>query len=303
MNIGLDEAHLQLRQSTEKFTDKEVVPIAAELDRKEARIPESLIRKMGEMGYFGIMVPEEFGGGGMDQMAHVIVIEELSRGWLSVGSLPNRNIMFLDMLLWPGNEKNRDKWLPKLISGELQAAWAATEPEAGSDAANVRLEARKSGDEWILNGQKMFCTNAERADILVVLTRTDPKAATKHRGLTHFAVEKPAGGWNPPQLVGTKIPTVGYHGMGTYELAFQDCRVPAENQITELNKGFYALARQYETARIGFAARCVGVARAAFEKALAYAPTRVQFGQPISKFQAVRFKLADMATSIDVARQ
>ena len=303
MNFELDETELQLQRATKHFTEKEIVPIASELDRREGKIPEHIIRKMGDLGYYGILVPEEYGGGGMNQICHVIIVEELCRGWLSVGSLPNRNIMLLDILLDPANEHNRGKWLPKLISGEYQAAWAGTEPEAGSDAANVQTRAVKSGNEWVLNGSKIFCTNAERADILVVLARTDPEAKPKHRGLTFFAVEKETGGWKSPEIVGTKIPTVGYHGMGTYEVSFQDCRVSEENMITPLNKGFYALLRNYETARIGFAARCVGVARAAFEAALNYAPQRIQFDKPISKFEAIRFKLTDMAMAIEVARQ
>jgi alkylation response protein AidB-like acyl-CoA dehydrogenase len=304
MNFELSDTEREMQRTARDFTDKEIVPIAAELDREDKHIPEHIVKKMGELGYFGMLVPEEYGGVGLGHVAYAIITEELSRGWLSVGSLPTRNIMLINLLLKPENEANRERWLSHLITGELQSAWSATEPEAGSDAANVQTIAKKSGNKWVLNGQKMFTTNGERANILTTLVRTDTEIKPKHRGLTIFGIEKePGPGWNPPQIMGTKIPTVGYHGMGTYEISLQDCEVPEENMLTDLGKGFYALSASYETARIGFAARCVGVARAAFEAALAYVPTRVQFDQPISKFQAVRFKLAEMATGIDIARQ
>ena len=163
----MDETRLQLRESVRDFTEKEVIPIASELDRKDEHIPESLIRKMGEMGYYSILVPEEFGGPGMGHVELCIVTEELCRGWLSVGSLIHRNIGTLNAILKPGNEALRDKFLPRLLTGEYQSAAAGTEPEAGSDGANIKTRAVKSGNEWIINGQKMFCTHAQRANLLV----------------------------------------------------------------------------------------------------------------------------------------
>ena len=302
----MNETRLQIRESVRDFTEKEVIPIAAELDRKEENIPESLIRKMGEMGYYGVLVPEEFGGSGIGHVELCIITEELCRGWLSVGSLIHRNIATLNALMKPGNEALRDKFMPRLLTGEYQSAAAGTEPEAGSDAANIKTMAVKSGNEWVINGQKMFCTHAQRANLLQVLTRTEPlePGQKKHRGLTQFLVEKEPGmGFNPPQLVGTKIPTVGYHGMGTFELAFQDCTTPEEHRLSPLGRGFHLMMENYESFRITFAARAVGVAQAAFEAALKYAPMRVQFDQPISRFQGIRFKLADMGTAIDHARQ
>lgn len=301
----LREGHLMLQKTAKDFTDKEIVPIAADLDRKAAHIPEDILRKLGDMGFYGIRVPVEYGGAGMGHMGLVVLTEELSRGWLGVGSVFARNEFALEICIKPGYEWLRDKYLKGLLSGEFQTSLMSSEAEAGSDAANIKTRAVKSDKEWIINGEKMWCTNAARANVLIVLLRTgelDPKK--KHRGLSQMLVEKePGENFNPPQIVGRELDIIGYHGMGTFEVTFEDCRVPLRNLIGEEGRGFYQLMGEYETARIQFAARCVGVARAAFEAALNYAPTRVQFDQPISNFQAVRFKLADMATSIDIARQ
>ncbi len=300
----LSDIHLQLKETARKFTDQEIVPIAGELDRQEADIPEHIYKKMGELGFFGILIPEEYGGAGLDHVALSVITEELCRGWLSVGSLLVRNIGAGAELLHFGTEKQKKKWLPGLASGELQAASAGTEAEAGSDAANIKTKAVRSGDEWVIDGTKMFCTNAHRADILCVFVRTDPEAKPKHRGISLFFVEKePGESFAPPHIIGNRIHSVGYHGMKTWDLAFEDLRIPGENLIGELNKGFYMLMNFYETARIQFASRSIGVAQAAFEAALKYAKERVQFDKPISQFQAVRFKLADMATHIELARQ
>jgi len=300
----LSDVHVQLKEAARRFTDKEIVPIAAELDRQEADIPEDIYRKMGELGYFGILAPEEYGGAGLDHLALAVVTEELCRGWLSVGSLIARNTGGTAMLLRAGTEEQKKKWLPRLATGEIQFASAGTEAEAGSDAANIKTTAVKTDDGWLINGAKMFCTNAHRADVLAVFALTDPQAKPRHRGISLFLVEKePGEKFAPPEIVGSHIPTVGYHGMRTWELGFENARVPAGNLLGEPGSGFRLLMGSYETARIQFAARSVGLAQAAFEAALKYAKERMQFGQPIAKFQAIRFRLADMATHIELARQ
>lgn len=300
----LSDIHLQLKETARKFTDQEIVPIAGELDREGADIPDYIYKKMGELGFFGILIPEEYGGAGLDHVALSVITEELCRGWLSVGSLLARNVGAGGELLHFGTEKQKKKWLSGLASGEIQSASAGTEAEAGTDAANIKTKAVRSGDEWVIDGTKMFCTNAHRADILCTFVRTDPEATPKHRGISLFFVEKePGESFDPPHIIGNRIHCVGYHGMKTWELAFEDLRIPNENLIGDLNKGFYMLMSFYETARIQFASRSIGVAQAAFEAALKYAKERVQFDKPISQFQAIRFKLADMATHIELARQ
>ena len=281
---GLSDTHVQLKEATKKFTEKEIIPIAAELDRKGEDIPDHIYKKMGELGYFGILTPEEYGGVGMDHLALAIVTEELSRGWLSVGSLIARNVAISSMLLKFGSDAQKEKWLPKLASGEVQAAAAGTEADAGSDAANIRTSAVKDGDQWVINGTKMFCTNAHKADVLAVFVLTDPEAKPRSRGISLILVEKePGEQFAPPNITGSHIPCVGYKGMKTWGLAFEDVRVPADNLVGPLNKGFNLLMTGYETARIQFAARCVGLAQIAFEAALKYSQERIQFKMPIAK--------------------
>lgn len=300
----LSDIHLQLKETAGKFNDKEIAPIAADLDRREADIPEEIYRKMGEAGFFGILVPEEYGGSGLDHMALAVVTEELCRSLLSVGSLPGRNVGAGLGLIHHGTDEQKKRWLPRLASGEIQSAAAGTEAQAGSDAANIRTTAVKTSGGWVINGTKMFVTNGGRADLLNVLCITDPKAVPKHRGMSMIIVEKKRGdAFEPPRITGSHIPTVGYHGMRTWEVAFDNVEVPEGNLIGEPGKGFIQLMSHYETARIQFAARCIGLAQGAFDLALKYSKERVQFGAPIASFQAIRHKLADMATKISLARQ
>ena len=300
----LNEICLQLKETTRKFTENEIVPIASELDRNYEDIPESIYKKMGELGYFGILIPEEYGGSGLDHKALVVVTEELSRGWLSVGSLIARNVGAGKMLMEYGTDEQKKKWLPLLASGEVQFASAGTEAEAGSDAANIKTKAEKRDKGWVINGTKMFCTNGHRANVLGVFAKTNPEAKPKHRGISLFCMEKvPGENFDPPRITGSYIPCVGYRGMKTWELSFEDVRVPEGGLLGPLNKGFNILMKMYETARIQFAARSIGVAQAAFDAALQYSKERIQFELPICKFQAIRFKLADMATHIELARQ
>lgn len=301
----LSELHEELRRSVRDFVAKEVLPVADVLDREEKDIPDEIIKKMAELGYFGLVFPAESGGVGLDHLALAVVSEELSRGWLSVGSVLTRNLITGILIQAHGTEEQKRRYLPGIASGELLTAAAFTEPDAGSDTAAIRTRARRDGDRYLITGAKTWCTFANRAQILTVLARTDPDPAKRHRGLSLFLIEKESGDeFDPPRIAGEPIPTVGYHGMHCFTLGFQDCAVPAENLIggTE-NKGFYQLMVAYESARIQTAARAVGVAQGAFDLALKYSQERQQFGQPICNFQAIRHKLADMVTEIQAARQ
>jgi (2S)-methylsuccinyl-CoA dehydrogenase len=301
----LTEEQEEIRRSVRRFTDEEVVPIAQELDRQGKEIPPEIIKKMAELGYFGLIFPVEYDGVGLDYISMAIVAEELSRGWLSVGSVMTRSIITGTLLLAHGTEEQKRRYLPGIARGEIMTAAAFTEPDAGSDTGGMKLRAVKKGDGYILNGEKTWCTFANRAHLLTVLARTDPDPKSRHRGLSLFLVEKePGDGIVHPNIKGEPIPTVGYHGMRSFTLSFDECFVPAENLIgLEENKGFYQLMSTYESARIQTAARAVGVAQAAFEAALRYSKERYQFGQPISNFQAIRLKLSEMASRLEAARQ
>lgn len=301
----LSELHEELRRSVRDFVAKEVVPVADVLDSQEKDIPEELIKKMAELGYFGLVFPEDVGGVGLDHLALTIVSEELSRGWLSVGSVLTRNLITGLLIQAHGTEDQKRRFLPGIASGKLLTAAAFTEPDAGSDTAGMKTRARRDGDRYLLTGAKTWCTFANAAHVLTVLARTDPDPAKRHKGLSLFLVEKkPGDEFDPPRIAGEPIPTIGYHGMHCFTLGLQDCPVPAENMIGGIEgKGFYQLMAVYESARIQTAARAVGVAQGAFDLALKYAQERQQFGQPISNFQAIRHKLADMATEIQAARQ
>ncbi len=299
------DVHQEIRRSVREFVEREIVPIADELDNAEKEIPMPVIRTMAELGYFGLIFPESYGGMGLDTLSMAIVAEELSRGWLSVGSVMTRMIITGSLLMTAGTEEQRRRFLPRICSGELLTAAAFTEPDAGSDTGAMKCRAIREGDHYLLRGEKTWCTFANRAHILTVLARTDPDPAKGHRGLSMFLVEKePGDDFHPPELSGGAIPTIGYKGMKSYSLGFDGYRVPAENLLGgEEGRGFYQLMPTYEYARIQTAARAVGVAQAAFDAALRYSQERIQFGKPISDHQVIRHKLAHMATDIEAARR
>jgi alkylation response protein AidB-like acyl-CoA dehydrogenase len=297
--------HEEIRRSVREFVEAEVKPIANDLDRENKEIPEQILRHMADLGYFGIIFPADQGGLGLDYIAMAIVTEELSRGWLSVGSVMTRNLITGTLISTNGTAEQKHRYLPKIARGEILTAAAFTEPDTGSDTASFKTRATRQGDGYILKGSKMWCTFANRAHMLTVMARTDPDPAKKHRGLSLLLFEKqPGDKFMPPQLTGSPIPTIGYHGMRSYALQFDDAYVPAANLIgAQEGRGFYQLMATYESARIQTAARGVGVAQAAFECATRYAKERTQFGQPIGNFQVIRHKLAHMAVEIEAARQ
>jgi (2S)-methylsuccinyl-CoA dehydrogenase len=301
----VSEEHETIRRSVRDFVEKEVKPIATDLDRQNRDIPEPVLRKMAELGYFGVIFPAEQGGLGLDYVAMAIVTEELSRGLLSVGSVMTRNLITGTLITENGTDEQKARLMPKIARGELMTAAAFTEPDAGSDTASFKTRAIRKGDGYLLKGSKMWCTFANRADVLAVMVRTDPDPKKRHRGLSLLLFEKkPGDDFAPPHLTGAPIPTLGYHGMRSFELHFDDAYAPASNLVGGVEgRGFYQLMSSYESARIQTAARGVGVAQAAFEAAVKYARERIQFGQPIGEFQVIRHKLAHMAVEIEAARQ
>ena len=301
----VNDDHEEFRNAVRRFTQEEIEPIASELDAKNAEIPTEIIQKMAEQGYFGIVFPEEYDGLGLDNITMAIVAEELSKGWLSVGSVMTRGVIMGTLLMAHGTEDQKKKYLPGLATGQILPAAAFTEPDSGSDSASMRLKATKTDGGYLLNGAKAWCTFANRSNCLIVLARTDPDASKRHKGLSIFFVDKePGEKIDHPNIKGEPIPTVGYHGMRSYNLAFEDVFVPEENLLSgEENKGFYQLMVSDESARLQTAARAVGVSQAAFDFALQYSKEREQFGKPICEHQAIRMKLSEMAVELEAARQ
>ncbi len=301
---ALTAEHRAIRDSVREFARSEVEPIAAKLDNEAAEIPMPIIRKMAELGYFGLIFSPDWGGSGLDTLSMALVTEELSRAWLSVGSVMTRMIISGTLIAANGTDAQKRTWLPKICAGEVLTAAAFTEPDAGSDAAGIKTRAVRKGNRYLVTGEKAWCTMANRAHVLTTTVRTNPDAP-KHKGISILLIEKePGDGFAPPRLNGDVIPTIGYKGMNSYNVAFDEYEVPAENLLGgEEGKGFYQLMPTYEYARIQTAARAVGVAQAALDAALQYSKDRVQCGKPICEFQVIRHKLAHAATEIEAARQ
>ncbi|WP_223479439.1 acyl-CoA dehydrogenase family protein [Oricola indica] len=300
--LELSDEHRMIQESAREFTRDVVRPTADRLDPIKGEIPRELIDQMAELGYFGILIPEEYGGLGLGAFEYCLVAEELARGWMSVASLIARGNALIGSLKAMTPEQKAE-YLPRMVQGEFLGAFSLSEPDAGSDVANISCRAKRVGDEWEITGNKYWCTFADGADFIMVFARTDSSVDPKkrHRGISAFMVEKPRGQL-PEGVSGNPIPKIGYHGWTTWELAFDKCRVPAANLIGEEGGGFYLATAGLETARAHTAARSIGLAQAALDDAIAHAQERRQFGNAISSFQAIRFKIANMATEIEAAR-
>ena len=298
----LTEERLMIRDQAREFAMREVLPIANQLDPVKGAIPMELRHRMAEMGYFGIMLPEKYGGLGLGVFEYCLVAEELARAWMSVSSLIARTNTI------PGvaqmTETQKDRWLPMAARGEWIGAFAMSEPGVGSDIAGIKTRAEKDGDSWIITGNKYWCTFADGADYIVVIARTAAPDSSKrrHTGLSGFVVEK-ARGSLPEGVSGAPIPKIGYFGWNTFELFFDHVRVPASSMLGEEGDGFKLATTTLEPARAHTAARSIGCARGALEDSMAYARERQQFGTSIANFQAIRFKIAQMATEMEAARQ
>ncbi|NKQ57696.1 acyl-CoA dehydrogenase [Amycolatopsis sp. K13G38] len=296
----LTEERVGIQKLARDFAMKEVLPVANELDPVQGTIPDRLREQMAEMGFFGLLIPEEHGGLGVGVFEYCLVAEELARAWLSVSGLLARG----NGMGGGFTPEQRAEMLPKVARGEYLGAYALSEAEAGSDVANLSCRARRDGDEWVIDGTKMWCTYADQSDYLVLFARTAPDKdpAKPHRGISAFLIEKERGGF-PAGITGTKVRKIGYHGWHTWELAFDGFRVPASALLGEEGKGFYLAVSGLEVGRAHTAARAIGLARAALEDSIAYVQQRVQFGRPIGDFQSIRFKIAEMAAEIEAARQ
>ena len=302
------EERRMIQQAAREFTTNEVIPVANELDPEKGEIPRDLIDKMGEMGYFGILIPEERGGLGLGTFEYCLIAEELARGWMSVASIIARGNSFYRSI--PGWGAERDEKIAKMAVGQYLGAFAMSEPNAGSDMAGVSCRAKRDGDDWIINGNKYWCTFADGADFISVICRVETDSEERQAGMKSIAVEKPRGEL-PAGVQGSPIPKIGYHGWKTWELHFDNVRVPAFERPEEEDSGgpasmaggFVGIQRGLEVARAHTAARSIGAAQGALEVAMDYANEREQFGKPIAKFQAIRFKIATAATEIEAARQ
>lgn len=296
---------LAIRDLARDFAMREVLPVANELDPVQGLIPDRLREQMGQMGFFGILVPERYGGLGLGLFEYCLVTEELARAWMSVASIIARG----NGLGAGFSAARREELLPKVARGEWLGAYALSEPDAGSDIASIRTRAEPDGDGWIINGQKMWCTYADQADFIIVVARTtayDP--ANRHAGIRNFYVEKERGSF-PPGLTGNPIRKIGYHGWKTWELSFSDLRVPGDGLLgqerpvrEDAAAGARNFARGLSSARVHTAARSIGLARGALEDSVRYVQERRQFDRPIGEFQAIRFKIAKMAAEIEGCR-
>ena len=292
----LNEEQLEMQQMFRDFAEKEVAPIAIEID-EEHRFPEENVAKMQELGFFGIPFDEEYGGIGLDTLTYVLCVEELSKACASTGVIVSAHTsLCADAINKFGNEEQKEKYLTPLASGEKLGAFALTEPDAGTDASGQKTVAVKDGDEYVLNGTKIFITNAGYADTYVVFAMTDKSQGTK--GISAFIVEKGTPGFD----FGAKEDKMGIKASSTMELVFRDCRIPAANLLGEEGKGFKYAMQTLDGGRIGIAAQALGIAEGALNKAIKYVKERQQFGRPIAKFQNTQFKLAEMAIDIESAR-
>ena len=294
------EARSQIVALVRDFVRREVEPVAAELDRED-RVPHDLIDQMKELGLFGITVPEEYGGLGLDYTTFASIFEELSMGLMSLSGAIGTHHILTYVLTHYGTEEQRERFLPDLASGRKRGGLALTEPGGGTDVANLQTTATKDGEEYIVNGSKMFITNGRYGDMFCLLARTDRDMEPRHRGLSAFVMERgePGSGFE----VGRDLDKLGYRGLDTVELNFNNYAIPADNLIGEQEGvGFGHVMSGLETGRINVAARAVGVAQAAFNAAIRYAQQRESFGKPIAEHQAIQLKLADMATKIQASR-
>src|SRR5271155_2686584 len=296
MEFALTDEQQQLRRTVREFAEGEILPHVMEWD-EVSKFPSELIPKLAEMGFLGVIFPEKYGGAGMGYAEYAIIIEELSRVDGSIGIIvAAHNSLCTNHIYKFGTEEQKKKYVTGLAQGKKLGCWSLTEPEAGSDAGGTRTTAKKAGDSWIINGAKTFTTNGHYADYCVAMAVTD--ASKKSHGISAFIIEKGTPGFRP----GKKENKLGLRASDTSEVIFTDCRVPAENLLGPEGEGFTGSLKILDGGRISIAALALGMAQGALDAAIKYAKQRKQFGQAISEFQAIQFKLADMATEVEAAR-
>ncbi|MDA0167742.1 acyl-CoA dehydrogenase family protein [Solirubrobacter taibaiensis] len=289
-----------------QFVDEQIIPKAEHYDAAD-EYPAPIVEQMKELGLFGVTIPEEHGGMGLDLTTYAMIVEELSRGWISISGIVNTHFIGSYLLMKFGTAEQQAALLPKMATGEIRAAFSMSEPELGSDVAAIKSSAVRVDDEWEINGQKMWVTNGLMSGVVFVLVRTDRDASPPHRGLTCFIAEKePGASENPGLIVPPKLRKMGYKGVESTELVFDGYRVSGDmilgGEAAGLNRGFAQMMDALEVGRVNVAARGVGIAQRALELGLKYAQERRTFGKPIAEHQAIQFKLADMATKVEAAR-
>jgi alkylation response protein AidB-like acyl-CoA dehydrogenase len=294
--FSLSEEHKMIRDAARDFAQKEIVPVAAEFD-ESGEFPRETIRKMGEMGFMGIEMPEQYGGAGMDTLAYVLALEEICKADAAHGVIMSvNNSLYCHGILKFGTEEQKKKFITPVASGKSIGAYSLTEPQSGSDAGTMKSRAMRDGDHYVLNGRKSWVTSGPVADYFVVFMVTDP--GKKQKGISAFLVE----GNTPGLTRGKKEPKLGIRASATSELILENCRVPAENRLGEEGEGFKIAMTVLDAGRIGIATQALGIAEAAYEAARRYAVEREAFGQPIGAFQGTGFKIADMKTRIEASR-
>ena len=305
---GLTEEQHELVALVREFVDEQILPVATELEHRD-EYPTEIVEGMKEMGIFGLMIPEEYGGLGESLLTYALVVEEIARGWMSVSGIINTHFIVAYMILQHGTDEQKQRYLPRMATGEVRGAFSMSEPGCGSDVAAITSKAIRDGDGFVLNGQKMWLTNGGSSTLVAVLVLTPGEAdegSSVYRKMTTFLVEKPEGFGEvrPGLTIPGKIDKMGYKGVDTTELVMTDLRLSADDVLGGVpGKGFYQMMDGVEVGRVNVAARACGLAQRAFELGIDYAQQRVTFGKPIAEHQAVAFRLADMGTKVEAAHQ
>jgi alkylation response protein AidB-like acyl-CoA dehydrogenase len=295
-----------ITEMVRQFVDEQILPNAEHYDHED-EFPEPIVEQMKELGLFGVTIPEEYGGMGLDLATYAMIVEELSRGWISVSGIVNTHFIGSYLLMKFGTDEQKEYFLPKMATGEIRAAFSLSEPGLGSDVQAITTSAKKDGENWLINGQKMWVTNGLRSGVVFVLAKSDREADPAYKGMTCFICEKEPGAHeNPGLTVPPQIKKMGYKGVESTELVFDGYECPSNRILggeeAGLNKGFGQMMDALEVGRVNVAARGVGIAQRALELALRYSQERKTFGKPIAQHQAIQFKLADMATKVEAAR-
>jgi alkylation response protein AidB-like acyl-CoA dehydrogenase len=305
---GLTDVQVEILKAVREYVDNEILPYATHLEHKD-EYPADIVEGLKELGVFGLMIPEEYGGLGESLLTYALVVEEIARGWMSVSGVINTHFIVAWMVMHHGTEEQKAHYLPLMATGEVRGAFSMSEPGCGSDVAAIQSRAVRDGDDFVLNGQKMWLTNGGSSTLVAVLVRTDgeaPEGASVYKRMTTFLIDKPSGFGEvrPGLTIPGKIEKMGYKGVDTTELVMDDLCLPASAILGgEPGRGFYQMMDGVEVGRVNVAARACGLARRAFELGIDYAQQRVTFGKPIAEHQAVAFRLADMGTKVEAAHQ
>lgn len=305
---GLTDIQQEILSTVRSFVDKEIIPVANELEHRD-EYPTDIVEGLKELGIFGLMIPEEYGGLGESLLTYALTVEEIARGWMSVSGIINTHFIVAYMLKQHGTEEQKEHFLPRMATGEVRGAFSMSEPGVGSDVSAIRTKAVRDGDDYVINGQKMWLTNGGTSNLVAVLCRTDeglPEDAAAHKSMTTFLIEKEPGFGPNPTVKGLTVPgkieKMGYKGVDTTELVLEDVKIPSNRVLGgRSGRGFYQMMDGVEVGRVNVAARGCGVAQRAFELGIAYAQQRHTFGKPIAQHQAIQFKLSEMATKVEAA--